>query len=407
MSTLSRSMKNVFGKKARTLMIVVIIGFSLGVFLSMSIVSQNISDSTSNISEHMERTATITPAGVDKRGTMNESELLNITTVDNVETVQMMAIIWHFNETSPGNWIKGVVQGMDPGERLMLVDGAEFEIESGRSLQASDSGAYVAIIGTNLSGAQDAGIGASINLSGAEFEVVGIFSSGTRSGDATAIVPYDVAKEAYNITGPQIVYVTADSVGNVETMVEDLRETLGEDFDVVSPTDQGDALQESIDAIRANSQVGALIALVTGITVMILIMILITRERFREIGVLKAIGFRNSKIIAQLMTESMTLAALGFVVGLLIVALIGPSISSIMVDSGAQDADVEDDKTGGGKGGGGKGEETSPGTEVEFKLDPILLLVTLGMALLLGVLGSLYPVLQAIRLKPAEALRYE
>ena len=122
---------------------------------------------------------------------------------------------------------------------------------------------------------------------------------------------------------------------------------------------------------------------------------------------LKAIGFRNSKIIAQLMTESMTLAALGFVVGLLIVALMGPSISSIMVSSGSQDADVDDGKDGGGKGGGGKGEETSPGTEVEFKLDLTLLLVTLGMALLLGVLGSLYPVLQAIRLKPAEALRYE
>ena len=407
MSTLSRSMKNVFGKKARTLVIVVIIGFSLGVFLSMSIVSQNISDSTSNISEHMERTAIITPAGVDKSGTMNETQLLNITTVDNVESVQMMIIEWHFNQTSSGEWSKGVVQGMDPGEQLMLMDGAEFEIESGRNLQASDAGDYVAIIGTRLSEVQDADIGASINLSGAYFEVVGIFSSDTRSGNAPAIVPYDVAKEAYNVSGPHIVYVTADSVGNLETMVEDLRDTLGEDFDVVGPNDQSDSVQESIDAIRANSQFGAIIALVTGIAVMIFIMILITRERFREIGVLKAIGFRNSKIIAQLMTESMTLAALGFVVGRLIVAFVGPSISSIMVDSGAQDADVDDGKDGGGKGGGGKGEETSPTTEVEFKLEPTLLLITLGMALLLGVLGSLYPVLQAIRLKPAEALRYE
>jgi putative ABC transport system permease protein len=407
MSTLSRSMKNVFGKKARTLVIVVIIGFSLGVFLSMSIVSENISDSTSNIAEHMERTAIVTPAGVDKSGTMNETELLNITTVDNVETVQMLVTMWHFNESSPGVWLKGVVQGMDPGEQLMLMDGAEFEIESGRNLQASDAGDYVAIIGTRLSEGHDAAVGASINLSGADFEVIGTFSSGTRSGNATAIVPYDVAKEAYNISGPHIVYVTAKSVGTVEAMVEDLRDTLGEDFDVVSPTDQGDALQDSIDAIRANSQFGAFIALITGIAVMIFIMILITRERFREIGVLKAIGFRNSKIIAQLLTESMTLAALGFVAGLLIVALIGPSISSIMVDSGTQDADVQDDKTGGGKGGGGKGESTTPVTKVEFKLEPTLLIMTLAMALLLGVLGSLYPVLQAIRLKPAEALRYE
>jgi putative ABC transport system permease protein len=400
-------MKNVFGKKARTLVIVVIIGFSLGVFLSMSIVSQNISDSTSNIAEHMERTAIVTPAGVDKSGTMNETRLLNITTVDSVESIQTMVVEWHFNETSPGIWVKGVVQGMDPGERLMLMDGAEFEIVSGRNLQSSDSGNYIAIIGGQLSELQDADVGDSINLSGAEFEVVGTFSAGTRSGNTTAIVPYDVAKEAFNVSGPHMVYVTADSVGNVEAVVKDLRETLGEDFDVVGPSDESDAVQDSIDAIRANSQFGAFIALVTGIAVMIFIMILITRERFREIGVLKAIGFRNSKIIAQLMTESMTLAALGFVVGLLIVALVGPSISSIMVDSGTQDEVTDDGKSGGGKGGGGKSAGTSPVTEVEFKLDPTLLIVTLGMALLLGILGSLYPVLQAIRLKPAEALRYE
>jgi putative ABC transport system permease protein len=337
---------------------------------------------------------------------MNETQLLNITTVDNVESVQRMVIKWHFNQTSSGEWIKGVVQGMDPGEQLMLMDGAEYKIESGRNLQSSDAGDYVSIIGSRLSELQEAGIGDSINLSGAHFEVIGTFSSGTRAGNSTAIVPYDVAKEAYNLTGPNIVYVTAISVGTVETMVEDLRDTLGEDFDVVSPTDESAALQESIDAIRSNSQFGAYIALMTGIAVMVFIMILITRERFREIGVLKAIGFRNSKIISQLLTESMTLAALGFVVGLLIVALVGPSISSIMVDSGTQDSDTLDGKTGGGK-GGGKGEGDTTVTKVDFKLEPTLLLVTLGMALFLGVLGSLYPVLQAIRLKPAEALRYE
>jgi putative ABC transport system permease protein len=400
-------MKNVFGKKARTLVIVVIIGFSLGVFLSMSIVSQNICDSTSDVAEHMERTAVVTPAGVDKSGTMNETQLLNISTIDNVDSVQMMVIEWHFNQTSAGDWIKGVVQGMDPGERLMLMDGSEYEIESGRNLRASDAGDAVAIIGSRLSELQEATIGDSINLSGAHFQVVGTFSSGTRAGNATAIVPYDIAKVSYNVSGPNVVYVTADSVGDVNTMVEDLRDTLGDDFDVVGPNDESDSVQDSIDAIRANSQFGAFIALITGIAVMIFIMILITRERFREIGVLKAIGFRNSKIISQLMTESMTLAALGFVVGLLIVALAGPSISSIMVDSGTQDEVVDDGKSNGGKGGSDKETSSTPVTEVEFKLEPTLLLITLGMALLLGVLGSLYPVLQAIRLKPAEALRYE
>jgi len=102
MSTLSRSMKNVFGKKVRTLVIVVIIGFSLGVFLTMSIVSQNISEGTSDIAQHMERTAIVTSAGVDKGVAMNETNLTNISTVKNVESVQMVIVTWHFNETAPG-----------------------------------------------------------------------------------------------------------------------------------------------------------------------------------------------------------------------------------------------------------------------------------------------------------------
>lgn len=409
MSTLSRSMKNVFGKKVRTLVIVVIIGFSLGVFLTMSIVSENISGGTSDIAKHMERTAIVTSAGVDKGVAMNETNLANITAVKNVKSVQMMIIKWHFNETSPGVWVKGVVQGMLPDGPLMLQDGSQYKILSGRNLQASDTNNSVVLIGSRLTDLQGADLGASINLSDAHFEIVGIFSSSTTAGNSSAIVPYEAAKEAYNISGPHTVFVTADTVGHVDAMVNDLRKVLGDEFDVVGPGDQSDSVQESIDTIKANSQFGAFIALLTGIAVMVFIMILITRERTREIGILKAIGFRNSKIIAQLTTESMTLAALGFIVGLLLVVLTGPTLSSIMVEKGDLDALKSD----GGKDDLGKGKDfdkdggSASSTEVEFKLEPTLMLITLGMALLLGALGSLYPVLQAIRLKPAEALRYE
>jgi putative ABC transport system permease protein len=41
-----------------------------------------------------------------------------------------------------------------------------------------------------------------------------------------------------------------------------------------------------------------------------------------------------------------------------------------------------------------------------FMLDPAMPLVAVGMALLIGLLSSLYPALKASRLEPLEALRY-
>jgi len=412
MSTLSRSMKNIFGKKARTIVVVVIIGFSLGVFMSMSITSANITDSASALSEMMERTATVRAAGEAgffSTTPMPESILLTIGSVENVESVQMMLIERVEGEgTDPlGRPSRMLVQGMNPGEELMLMNGGGFQIIEGRSLEASDNSSKVAIIGTQLAESNNAGVGDHIALGDTQFKVVGILSSGTRFGDNAAIIPYQAAKAAFDSEGPSVVYVTAGSVGEVEQMVTDLRDALGTDYDVVTPTDRSDTQQEALDTIQGNSTTAAWLALITGMAVMVFIMILITRERIREIGVLKAIGFKNSKIVSQLVTESVTLATLGFIVAVVFVLIAGPSISSMMMETGTND---EQSTTGGGSLVPGQARPTGSTVgfaEVDFTMEPALLVITLVVAIVLGIVGSLYPVMQAIRLSPAEALRYE
>jgi putative ABC transport system permease protein len=300
-----------------------------------------------------------------------------------------------------------LVQGMDPGEELMLMNGGGFQIIEGRSLEGSDNSSQVAIIGTELAESNNADVGGYIALGDSQFEVVGILSSGTRFGDNAAIVPYQAAKAAFDSEGPSVVYVTAGSLGEVEQMVTDLRNALGTDYDVVTPTDRSDTQQEALDTIQSNSTTAAWLALITGMAVMVFIMILITRERVREIGVLKAIGFKNSKIVTQLVTESVTLATMGFIVGMVFVLVAGPSISSMMMETGT----IEEQSTTGGSSlvpGQTRPSGTTVGfAEVDFTMEPVLLVITLVVAVVLGVVGSLYPVMQAIKLSPAEALRYE
>lgn len=421
MSTIGRSMRNVFGKKARTIVVVVIVGFSLGVFLAMSIVNANITSNTRQLSEQMERTVTVRPAGgfgFFSSEAMDESIIAKVQSVDNVESVNpvIMQFMQDSNGTSGGGGPFGrprgsMVEGMDPSKGLFIMNGGTVTISDGRSLAANDTGSYVAVVGSAYADDNGVGVGDYVTVGSSSFDIVGIYTSGTRFGDMTVIVPYQAAKAALGVSGPTTLYATADSVGNVDSVKQAIIDALGSDYDVTSANERGSEMQDTIDAIKGNSQMGAYLALVTGMAIMTFIMVLITRERFREIGILKAIGFKNSRIVTQLVTETMMLAAMGFVIGVVIAALVGPYLSTMVVSSSVQTPTGTTGGPPGGFGGGGANRDAGRASAglfgADFALDPGLTALTLVMALVLGVVGSLYPVLTAIKLKPAEALRYE
>jgi len=182
-------------------------------------------------------------------------------------------------------------------------------------------------------------------------------------------------------------------------------------YDIAPLADmESTALQDSLNAIMANSELGASFSLVTAATVMVFIMVLITRERIQEIGVLKAIGFKDSRILSQFFVESSVLATIGFVVALVFALVAGPSIQSFMVENETDTNLIDSGKGGGGKGGGGRTSAMGGSGEIEvadFSLSGSFILYTLILALILGLVGALYPIIKALMLKPAEALRYE
>ncbi len=429
MSSLSRSIRNVFRNPTRTIVVIIIIGLSMGVFLTMNIVSENIADNASSISEGLETTITVRPAGdfgfTGSGETIPDDVVQVVNDTANVESLQEMVIQMDMTitMTRPSGKVRGTpVQGVEPSYEIILISGGTIALESGRLLAAGDENSAVAIVGTIFASNNGLGVGSSTYLNGTtSVEVVGTFSSGNKFADRAVIVPVEIAKIAYNMDGVSTIYAMVDSIGNMNAVEAELKDQLGEDYDVVPLStlmaDRSEALQDSIDSIEANSQMGSYIALITAVVVMIFIMILITRERTKEIGVLKAIGFKNSNIMAQFFTESMTLAALGFVVGVVIVMVAGPAIAGVMLGTGtggsSEPTPTAPDGThvpSGGGGGMGSGSITSGFnalSNVDFTLQFDLLLFAFIMALALGIIGSMYPILKALKLKPAEALRYE
>jgi putative ABC transport system permease protein len=210
--------------------------------------------------------------------------------------------------------------------------------------------------------------------------------------------------------------VKVDSIGNMDTAKASIKTAVGEGYDVVPASEMNaDLMQQSLDNIRATSKMSSLVALMTASVVMVFVMVLITRERIKEIGILKAIGFKNSKIISQFLTESMALATFAFVVGVLMTVVMGPYIattvlgvnttSGMPMPQGGQGGAVMVGGSSTQVGGAGGGVTILP-PSLDFTINSTVIFYTLIITTVLGIIGALYPVLRAIKLKPAEALRF-
>ena len=124
--------------------------------------------------------------------------------------------------------------------------------------------------------------------------------------------------------------------------------------------------------------ISALAILVGGIGMMNT-MIMSVFERTREIGTLRALGWRRRKVLGMVIKESLALGLIGVVIGVVLAWLLGLAMQQIPVW----------------------------GAWLAVIITPGLLAQALIIAVTLGAVGGLYPAWRAANLSPVEALRYE
>ena len=121
-------------------------------------------------------------------------------------------------------------------------------------------------------------------------------------------------------------------------------------------------------------------------------MLYTVRERTKEIGTLKAIGFSNRVVMSQFLIEGLLLSTIACVVGIAIANFAAPTLSSLLLPSVGQSI--------------GFGNIVNVAAN-QVPLTTDLILEALGGAMALGVIGTLYPAWRAAKIRPAEAMRYE
>ena len=255
-----------------------------------------------------------------------------------------------------------------------------------------DSALRVAVIGSTTAdnlGLDASSIGSTIYVGGLPFQLIGIMQSkggtGFNSPDDVVLIPVSTMHQLFVGTstirsigvsaanGDQIDYVS----GEITALLEQRHGiTNGNDDFTISTQAQLLGTVSSVSDVLTLLLAGiASISLLVGGIGIMNIMLVSVRERTREIGIRKAIGARRRDIMSQFLIEALVLSVAGGIGGIAVGAL-----ASLIIGAYA-----------------GWG----------FIFNPVTVVVAIVFSLIVGVVFGTWPAVQAARLDPVEALRYE
>ncbi len=213
------------------------------------------------------------------------------------------------------------------------------------------------------------------------FEVVGIFDSFNVIESGSLVVPM---KELQPLVGREnqvlgISVTTAD--GKNATELDRIRiaiEALEKGVVARSARDQINSLTE-IQMASAMAWLTSAIALVIGGVGVMNTMIMTVQERTREIGILRAIGWRRGMVVKMILVESMILGVIGGATGIVGGILLVKVMVRLPAVSGLLDGEIQ----------------------------PFVIGYGIALAMVVSLLGGLAPAIIASRMTPTAALRQE
>ena len=281
------------------------------------------------------------------------------------------------------------------------IGASALSIVSGHAISGTSSADDV-MISQEMAQKNGLKVGSTFTAYGATLTVAAIFTSDTQQGNDTVITSLPLLQHLMGDTGSPVfnAVVTASSLTYLAKVTSEIEQALGAKASVVSyVSDAEQAVSDlnGVQSIALDSLVGAVVA---AVVILFLVMVMIVRERKREIGIQKAIGTPNGPIMAQFTAEALTFTLLGLVVGAVIGVIAASPVTSSLVSHSGASSDT------GARGLFGAGSPALTNlTHISAQVGWPVIIECLAGAVIVAIAASAASAWLISRVRPAEVLR--
>ncbi len=361
------ALQSLWQRSQRTFLTLAVISLTIGSIMALESIVRGMADSMTNWAfdaEIMIRQRDVEDTGLSTIDERIGDKIEALNEVESASGLVFTALVL----PDAGSFF--ILQGYSPSSYAIR----RFTITDGEPLRHNRQ----IIIGRMMAEALKKEVGDTLELSGSRYKIVGIYESQVgwdelggvvtlRDGQVMAGMPHKASMYAVKLRDP--------------SKAGEIVEYINTNYPQVLASLSGEFAEQMPDFERSGEMINGIsfLAILIGGVGVLNTMLMSVFERTREIGVLRSLGWRRRSILGLILREALWLGLFGGLAGVVVafgfsyLLTVAPMIGGLL--------------------------------EPTWNWD--ILLRALAVALLLGVLGGLYPAYRATRLQPVEALRYE
>jgi putative ABC transport system permease protein len=229
--------------------------------------------------------------------------------------------------------------GISGSNPVIVVDGVDVRhlglgplssgtLTSGREFSASQAHSGVAVVDSHYAMVKGLHVGSTVTIIGQRFTVIGLARQSQAASPPDVYIPlaraqalYVSANLGFHLAGDLVntIYVStssAASLASVQSEIERAIPSANVSSQAHLPSDFTGSLNSTARLARDFGWWLAVMVLLAAFAVAILITLSAVARRVRELGTLKALGWRSRRVVAQVLGESLVVGALGGVLGI-------------------------------------------------------------------------------------------
>lgn len=224
-----------------------------------------------------------------------------------------------------------------------------------------------------------------ITLDGKNFKVVGIFETGNFFQDGGAFLNLEALQRLKRRENQvSLILVKMKKDADIEALTRLIEEKYQGELVTMRSAAEYRKIDRTLDIVKVSGWIISLLAVGVGAIGVMNTMIMAVFERTREIGILRAVGWRRQRVLNLILGEAFLISSLAVIVG----TVMGVTAVKLILLMPLQSFEAVK-------------------AFVSPAYTPELFLQALLIAFIVGLLGGLYPAYRASKIQPQEALRYE